>query len=188
MNSGALALYIALALAVAAGLLMALTRRILYAALALFFLLFCVAAVFALKGNDFLAVSQIVVYVGGILILLLFGIMLTGRNALVHLSPKTEIVNLVPGLLLAGGIIAGLAAVFQPSLTPKPHVNLSQDTIQPIGMRLLTTHLLVFELVSVVLLLALVGAAYLARRKPVYGRKVNLPASFRSAADKDESL
>jgi NADH-quinone oxidoreductase subunit J len=55
------------------------TRKVLYAAISLLLILLGISALYVFAGADFLAVTQIIIYVGGILVLLLFGIMLTNR-------------------------------------------------------------------------------------------------------------
>lgn len=150
-----------------AGFAIALTRNLMYAALGLFALLFGVAALFVFAEADFLAVSQLIVYVGGILILLIFGIMLTHRN--LNEEPLTGITHPIVGFLIPFGIAAILGGIFMQedwekitqshaSLSPSPLSN-----IQIIGKEILSTYLLPFEILSVVLLIALVGAAFIAR-------------------------
>lgn len=149
---------------------LALTKKLVYAAFLLFMVLFGIAAIFVFAQAEFLAVSQIIVYVGGILILLVFGIMLTNRKLLE--TPQTEIIQplgagFVSILVMSGlgyGVYAndwGKIAVandFQNVIT-SPYSN-----TQSIGKELLTTYLLPFELISIILLVALVGAAYIARK------------------------
>jgi len=163
-------------MAVLAGLYIAFTRNIVRAGFALFVALAAQAALYVLAGAELVAVAQLVVYIGGILILLLFGVMLTGRE--VGRAPRTAIINTLPALLLCGGLLAGLLYAFQdvdlalaapppvatlgaqPEAAPPPA--LATPTAR-IGMMLLTDYVIGFEVVSVLLLLALVGAAYVAR-------------------------
>jgi NADH-quinone oxidoreductase subunit J len=171
------------------GLFIALTRRLMHAGFGLFFLLFSMAALLAILGADFLAVSQIIIYVGGILVLLLFGIMLTSnRRNVVQGAPKTDIVNVLPGLLAAGGVLGLLfwsfrdveirAAASAKAGRPAAAAGgadasavQAESTIEGIGQLLLTDYLLLFELMSVILLVALVAAAYIARRNPPQPRR-----------------
>jgi len=122
-----------------------------------------VAGLYGMLGADFVAFTQVVVYIGGIMILLLFGVMLTSRDPV--LTGRAQTHGLVAPGILAGGIV-GLAALWVAfhvkwktiPLTAKP-------TSTELGELLSTRWLLPFELVSVLLLAALVGAAAIARRK-----------------------
>ena len=67
------------ALAIGAALTILFTRNVMYAALCLFIALLGVAALYVLAGADFLAITQLLIYVGGVLVLLIFGVMLTHR-------------------------------------------------------------------------------------------------------------
>jgi NADH:ubiquinone oxidoreductase subunit 6 (subunit J) len=152
-------------LTLGAALALALARKLVYAAFLLFVVLFGVAALFVLMGAEFLAVAQVIVYVGGILILLIFGVMLTQRDLLSQGIGGWQRVLTGLGLSLGLGLLLG--KVFLPidyaalpgyQATPTPRPNVEQ-----IGIQIVTRYLLPFELISVLLLLALLGAAYLAR-------------------------
>lgn len=140
-----------------------------YAAFALFLSLLGVAALFVLSGADFLAVTQLMVYVGGILVLLIFGIMLTrtpdkSNNAQtpnrVEISAKRQIW----GILVSGSLFfVLLTTIFNATFTLNSIEPLSsRSTIRTIGVELITSHLLPFEIAGILLLVALVGATYLA--------------------------
>ena len=125
-----------------------------------------IAAIYALAGADFLAITQIVVYVGGILVILSFGILLTGRTAL-RLGPQ-EVKNRPIGLLLGVLTFAGLLwAVTNSSAWAGEGGGIDGGTTAAIGEALLTRYLVAFEVASIMLLTALVGAAYLVRRSDV---------------------
>jgi NADH-quinone oxidoreductase subunit J len=140
-----------------------------YAAFALFLALLGVAALFVLSGADFLAVTQLMVYVGGILVLLIFGIMLTrtpdkSNNSqtpnLVKISAKRQ----VWGILVSGSLFfVLLTTIFNATFTLNSVEPLnSRSTIRTLGVELMTSHLLPFEIAGILLLVALVGATYLA--------------------------
>ena len=126
-----------------------------------------VAGLYLLLGADFLGVTQILVYVGGIMILILFGVMLTQRSktAFGHAPTARAIgAGLVGGVLMAGlGIQLALTAADNPVLLDKPIVDDAGQT-RVIGEMLMSDYILPFEMVSMVLLAALIGAAFLARR------------------------
>jgi NADH-quinone oxidoreductase subunit J len=138
-------------------------RSLIYSAFSLLFTFFGVAVLYAMLGADFLAATQVLIYIGGILILLLFGVMLTHR--LYNLNLKTEVVQFLPGLLLAAGTFLLLGWIIVS--TPWPAVSAREvaPTTARIGTGLLTQYLLPFEVASVLLLIALIGAAMLVRRR-----------------------
>jgi NADH:ubiquinone oxidoreductase subunit 6 (subunit J) len=124
-----------------------------------------VAAVYALLGSDFLAVTQLIVYVGGIMILIVFGVLLTDRLPVEFRQIQRETV--FQGLFVAVPVLVALLwAVLGtrwpstpgPLLPPAPG-----GTTEGIGRMLLTDYLFPFEFASLLLLVALVGAARLAR-------------------------
>ena len=168
--------FVALTLGSAVGVL--LTRNVLYSAYLLLLALLGVAALFVFAGADFLAVSQLVIYVGGVLILILFGIMLTQKPALPTANDPapserpnavlTESRRVWLGVGLALGLFWGLSrllvgARFRMFDRPLPPAT---GTIDTIGKQPLTNYALPFEVVSLLLLVALVGAGYLAKKQP----------------------
>ncbi len=170
----ALVFYAFAALALLAVGYILLTRNLVRAAFALFFAFIAQAALYVFAGAEVLAVGQIIVYVGGVLILLLFGVMLTQRSlpaavARVPSMPRTGLRTVVAGLLGATALVALVVVAFPPEVfaaalpaEPTP-VGPSGDSLRRIGVLSLTDYLLAFELLSVLLLVALVAAASLAR-------------------------
>jgi NADH-quinone oxidoreductase subunit J len=143
---------------------MLLTRRVIYAGFALFLVLAGNCALFILAGADFLGVAQLIIYVGGILVLLLFGVMLTNR--LQSGSPRTGLIQVLPTTGVAAALLAVGWLVFGPTFggTPGSFSTGQVQGAKPLGQLMLTEFLVAFELASVFLLLALIGAGYLARR------------------------
>ena len=137
-------------------------RSLIYSAFALLFTFFGVAGLYVLLGADFLAAAQLLIYVGGILVLLLFGVMLTHR--IYDLDLKTEKTQPWAGIFIAVGIIVIVARVaFEtewPTVARPP-----APTTHEIGRMFLGEYLLAFEAASVLLLVALIGAAMIVRRK-----------------------
>ncbi len=138
-------------------------RNIVRSAVALIFTFCGMAALYVLLEATFLAAVQVLIYVGGITILLLFAIMLTSRIA----ATTTRVVNdqVVLSAVAAVGLLAGLiyASVRGiPALTPPPRL---PETAPYLGRALLTTYALPFEAVSLLLLAAMVGAILLARKE-----------------------
>ena len=122
-----------------------------------------VAGLYALMGSDFVAVTQVIVYVGGIMVLVVFGVLLTDRLPVEFRQITRETVT--QGMFVA--IPAGAAllwAVLGTSWPTKaPGAVPAAGTTEGIGRLLLTDYLFPFEFASVLLLVALVGAARLAR-------------------------
>lgn len=156
------------AIAVLSAIYAAFARRIVHAAFGLMAAFFGVAGLYALLGSDFLSLAQVIVYVGGILILLVFGVLLTGRaKAQLGLEKPA---SPVPGILAGVALLAGLLACLLSSdfgMKGKLAEPAVRTTVGSIGRQLLAEdgYLFPFEFVSVFLLMALVGAAYLVRRK-----------------------
>src|SRR3990172_2182818 len=146
----------------AAALVVVLGRNLVHSAIALIFTFFGVAALYVLLDAEFLAAVQVLLYIGGITILLLFAIMLTSR-----LSPGgMEIFNeqVLPAALITGGILFALLYAawlgIRPAGPPPPFL----DSTTSLGTMFLTSHVLPFEVASVLLLVAMVGAILLARK------------------------
>ena len=138
-------------------------RHIFYCALALIGLIFCTSAVFVLLGADFLAVVQILVYVGAIVVLFLFSIVLTERIASRSIKQTNEqkVISAIVGIIVLG--VVGYIAVREH--WPTVPFGEMKPTVGAIGKDLLTTYLEPFEVASVLLLAALVGAVVLGRER-----------------------
>jgi NADH-quinone oxidoreductase subunit J len=142
---------------VAAGGVM-LSRSLFHAVLFLILVFIGIAGFFALLSADFIAMAQVIIYVGAIAVLVLFAVLLTPRAG----RDNGETKMLLPGLLLA----VALAAVFLfviadadwPTAAQSPNL-----AAQELGSALLSTWVLPFELASVLLTAALVGAIMLVR-------------------------
>ena len=139
------------------------SRNIIHSAFSLLFTFFGVAGIYVLLNADFLAVLQLLIYVGGTLILLVFGVMLT--NKVVSVDIKTGTLQTLPAALLVSMMAGTLCGIFYGTdwfiVERTPAV---QTTITDLGNMFLTTYILPFEIASVVLVVALVGAAMIARR------------------------
>jgi NADH-quinone oxidoreductase subunit J len=151
------------ALAVASAAVVVFARSLISSAFALLVTFFSVAALYVTLGADFLGAVQLVVYVGGILVLLLFGVMLTHK--LYDLDLRGEHTSLAPGLIVGVGLFGVLlgTALRTPWSTGTRRV--LAPTTQEIGRLFLGPYLLPFEAASVLLLVALLGAAMIVRRR-----------------------
>ncbi len=123
------------------------------------------AGFYFFMNAELLAAIQLIVYVGGTLILIIFGIMLTSRNPFMQLRPATweVFVGVGLGLVLAGALIA--ASVATTIDTSHEVVPADYSAVQRIGHALLTKYLVPFEVAGVLLLVVMIGAAYLARTR-----------------------
>ncbi|TWR25767.1 NADH-quinone oxidoreductase subunit J [Mucilaginibacter pallidiroseus] len=142
-----------------------------------FVTLFGLAGLYVLALADFVAVTQIVIYVGGILVLILFAFMLSGKETLAIAQQQTNrfiSLNNLPSVLLAGlFLVVIINVIFKADVNNLPwikaaitsQVKVSDANINNIGINLMTRYLLPFEAISVLLMLALVGAAHISRKE-----------------------
>lgn len=155
--------YVFAALIVASTAVVAFSRNLVYSAFALLFTFFGVAGIYVLLSADFLAAVQVFIYVGGILVLIIFAVMLTRGISDVEISNQS--LRPVQGALILIGtmaILLGVAFKTQWSLASQLQ---HEPTTAYIGNALLRKYLLPFEIVSVLLLAALMGAAVIVRRE-----------------------
>ena len=149
------------ALTVISAVFVVLNNQLLYAAVGLLFTLFGVAGLYVFLWADFIAGVQLLVYIGGILVLIIFGIMLTNQISSVRLS-QTNVQQGVGAVVVTwlfiflSMVITKTPWLIQPAIGP-------DSTTAGVGVLLLTRYLLPFEVISVLLLGALIGAAVLSR-------------------------
>lgn len=116
-------------------------------------------------GAEFIGAVQLIVYVGGTLILIIFGIMLTSRNPFMQLRAATWEVFIGIGLgVVIGGLLIATTIWTKIESSNAP-VTSGYGEVQRIGEALLTKYLVPFELAGVLLLVVMIGAAYLARKR-----------------------
>ena len=154
--------YAVAALTVAGAAAVALSRNILYSALGLLASLLGVAGLYVFLSADFVAVAQVFIYIGGVLVLVLFAIMLTNRIGEVSIS------NASMGWASAGILCAGLLGLFLVVAFDVPwavRVSGGAPTTAPMGHALLQQWMLPFELASLILLATLIGAIIIARKE-----------------------
>jgi NADH-quinone oxidoreductase subunit J len=149
------------------GLAMLFTRNMLHAALAMFMCMLGLAGLYVIAYADVMAVSHLMIYVGGVLILILFGIMLTtqqnreqkGKNHLI-IEQRGFFWSATIGL----SIFFGLIYAFTRMDWELHMIGNDQSKLRDVGLALLTKYAFPFELVGVYLLIALVGATFIAKR------------------------
>jgi NADH-quinone oxidoreductase subunit J len=165
-----LILFLVLALlAITTALGMLFSRNAIYSALFLVLNFITVAVFYIFLGAPFIAMAQITVYAGAIMVLFLFVIMLLGAESL----PKAEVLPWQRPLAITLAVVLGLEAAYllltraRPAgdvFQPAAEVN-TMDNLRQLGMSLFDQYLLPFEVTSVLLLVAMVGAIVLIRKE-----------------------
>ena len=159
MDNVAFGLIVALTLGSA--FVVVLSQQLLYSAIALLFTLFGIAGLYIFMWADFMAGVQIIVYIGGILVLLIFGIMLTNKISSVNIS-HTSLQKSV-GAVIALGVLGLLIPMILNTSWYQLSSKETSQTADSIGRLLMMEYLLPFEVASLLLLGALIGAAMLSR-------------------------
>lgn len=163
----------------ASALFVAASKNLVRSVFMFFVTLLSLAGLYVLALADFIAITQIVIYVGGILVLMLFAFMLSGKETLANLQQQdNRFINIskLPALLLAVlFFIVLINILFKTDINNLPWVAKAVSykiDIKPdspmttnIGTNLMTTYLLPFEAISILLMMALVGAAHLSRKE-----------------------
>lgn len=155
--------YVFAAVVLGSGLAICLTTNVVRMAVYLFMTLAGVAVLFFLLLANFIGVIQLIVYAGGTLILLIFGVMLTSKSPWVRFDvPRRD-------LIAAGVVCVVLAAALIGVVTyvewPTTDAAVSGSLVADFGQSLMSTYLVPFEALSVLLLVVMIGAALLARQE-----------------------
>jgi NADH-quinone oxidoreductase subunit J len=157
MNAEAVVFWVFSIVTVASAAVVVLSRQLIYSAFALLFTFFGVAGLYVLLGADFLAATQLLVYVGGILVLLLFGVMLTHK--IYDLDLRTETTQFAPGPVVSPACSwSWRMAMNRVAARARAAHDLRSAAVPE-------RYLLPFEAASVLLLVALMGAAMIVRRR-----------------------
>jgi NADH-quinone oxidoreductase subunit J len=158
----AIIFYLFAAIVVISALAILLSKNIVRSAIWLLATLAAAAGLYLLLSANYLAAIQLIVYAGGVLVLIVFGVMLTARSPYVRFEPPPREVFL--GALVGGVLLIGLLSAIVPwPAIPAEGPSADVAPMKSIGQELLTTYLVPFELVSVLLLAVMIGAAYMAR-------------------------
>ena len=162
MNLYEIFFYLFAFITIAPAFIVVMSRNIIRSVYALFLSFFGIAGMYVLLSADFLAIVQLIVYIGGILILLLFGVMLT--NKITQLPIKIGFFQIVPAIIVVG-LLSGLMINFilRQDWTTSP----SSDAGVPLsglGIALISEYGVLFIIFGFLLLAALVGAASTARK------------------------
>jgi len=155
--------YLIAIITVGSAAVVAFSRNIIYSAFSLLGTFAGVAGLYVFLGADFVAGVQVLIYVGGILVLILFAVMLTHRITDVEITNRAA--GRVPGLLIVGVFLVILIQTIRETPWVRVKEIAHQPTTAKIGDLFLENYLLPFELASLVLLAAMIGAVVLSRKE-----------------------
>ncbi len=192
MDLFAVVFYLFAILIIGSATLMVFSKNIVHSAFALMFTLGGLAVFYALLYAGFVAVTQLLVYVGGILVLILFGVMLTTQGYFEKV--KTRTVNLVPATIFTAIVGVLLISVFVSTDWTLAPLRDGESTMTALGELLMTDFMLPFQVAGVLLLLAMIGAVLMASRTRTpkspgssYGSPVSSPDSPDSSSQSPDS-
>jgi len=166
-------------IALGSALFVAATKNLVRSVFMFFITLFALAGLYVLAMADFVAITQVVIYVGGILVLILFAFMLSGREHLNYVAAvqnKFISVGKLPAILLAAAFLivlinvvvkmdAGNLVWIKNAVAQKTDIQPNANMTENIGVNMMTNYLLPFEAISILLMIALIGAAHLSRKE-----------------------
>ncbi|MEX0804027.1 MAG: NADH-quinone oxidoreductase subunit J [Candidatus Binatia bacterium] len=155
--------YLIALITVGSAAVVAFSRNIIYSAFSLLGTFAGVAGLYIFLGADFVAGAQLLIYVGGILVLILFAVMLTHRITDVEITNRAA--GRIPALVIVGVFLALLIQTVRDTPWVKVKEVAYQPTTAKIGDLFLENYLLPFELASLVLLAAMIGAVVLSRKE-----------------------
>jgi NADH-quinone oxidoreductase subunit J len=163
LQNGNVAFGIFCLIAVIGALYVLFSKNVLYASYGLLVSFLGVAGIFVFAGGEFVSAAQIMIYIGGILILLIFGIMLSSNKKMGKGKLNIENMDIVFSLTIAVSLSLLLSFLVLESkfntISFKP-----QQHIKNLGYNLMTDSVLVLEIIGVLLLMALIGATYIAKK------------------------
>lgn len=161
MSIDGLAFYIFAAVALASAIGIVVSTNIVRTAVFLLGTLGSVAGLYFLLDATLIAVIQLIVYAGGTLVLIIFGVMLTSKSPWMKFSATRP--QVLGGVFVAILMAVGLWTLMVRADWPNPHPMSNAPQVAEVGNSLLTDYLVPFEAASVLLLVVMIGAAYLAR-------------------------
>ncbi|HYC84395.1 MAG TPA: NADH-quinone oxidoreductase subunit J [Chryseosolibacter sp.] len=163
-----IAFYILYALCAVSAVSLLFIRNLFKAALLLLVCLLSIAGLYVFLHAEFVAVTQILIYAGGLVVVIIFGIMLTTRMSGVPLRVDNN--NVFAGLLASTCLLCVLVIAVREKFDPSKVTDMpATDAVRATGIQLMSSHLLPFEVAGVLLLMALVGAAIVSTSKTPRG-------------------
>ena len=162
--------------ALASALVVAASKNLVRSVFMFFVTLFALAGLYVFALADFVAITQVVIYVGGVLVLMLFAFMLSSREALNNLQQRDgkfiTLHNFSAFLAAALFLVVLVNAILKAEPEKLNWIQLSAgngvtqtNSLGNIGVNLMTHYLLPFEVISIVLMMALIGAVHLSRKE-----------------------
>lgn len=149
--------------AVSSAFVVAFSRNLVHSAFALLGVFAAVAGLYILLSADFVAIIQLVVYIGGILVLILFAVFLTSKIGDVKISNRPMSSGAAALICLTLGAV--IWTTFAKGAWKADHYAGYISTTKAIGQKLLQEYLVPFEIISFILVVVMVGAVVLARRE-----------------------
>jgi NADH-quinone oxidoreductase subunit J len=164
MTVSDVAFYLMAATAMVSAVVVAFSRSIIYSAIALLGALLGAAGLYVFLRADFVAITQVLIYIGGVLVLILFAVMLTARiGGVTSTNPS---VGVAPGVVLLVLVMAVLGFAAAQTQWKTARVPLALEaTGDRIGDLFLGHYLVAFEVISLLLLATLIGAVVVARKE-----------------------
>lgn len=150
-------LYLFICASLGSVLIIILNRNVFYAALALLVCLISLAGIYALLHAEFLAITQLLIYVGGVMVLIIFGIMLTNRISGKPLYVNSQ--NWIAGISISLSLCALIIYSYNRVIFESASAIAAETHIKQVGTELMSTYVAPFELSGILLLVCLVGAA-----------------------------
>jgi len=167
VTASAIVFYVLASLCIVSAVMVVTRKSAIHAALFLVLAFFCVAGIYVILSAEFLAAVQVLVYAGGVMVLFLFVIMLVPQQTGAQPPPVLHVaVAILLAALLAGTVITWFwGALPAGSAADSGRLFADGGNIEAVGMELYRRYLLPFEIASVLLLVAMIGAVVLARKK-----------------------
>ncbi|MBC7606949.1 MAG: NADH-quinone oxidoreductase subunit J [Burkholderiales bacterium] len=180
MSLAQIIFYVLTAIAIGSAAFVVLSQHLVRSVFMFFVTLFAVAGLYVFALADFVALTQVVIYVGGVLVLLLFAFLLSSKESLQGIEniPSGLLsAHRIPGALISVLFLAVLGFTFfqidfenldwiKASIANGNVISVSDNTIRNIGINLMSKYLLPLEMVSILLMMVLIGAAHIARKEP----------------------
>jgi len=175
MNVEQVIFYVFAAMLLGSALIVVTVKSLVRSIFMFFVVLFTLAGLYVFAMADFIAVAQVIIYVGGVLVLMLFAFLLSNKDLLTNIHPAGKFINLhlLPGIgiaavflfmLISAILSADISNIAWLNANPENHIKASDNTIHIIGINMMTRYILPFEVISIFLMMALIGAAHLARK------------------------
>ena len=136
-------------------------KNLMHAAYSLIFCLSALAGLYIFSGAEFVGVTQLLIYIGGIVVLLIFGIMLSQVK---KVEEKSSSRRFTAAFLFLGFLFLYVSLIYKITWPAPVNTTLSGNSVKQLGITFFTEHLLAFEIAAILLLVAMIGAMVIARK------------------------